>query len=408
MRIAEQPCTPIGIDIGTVYTKIATDPGTPPWQEPTPWRDAGPDAAIADLLRLLTGRGPGTLELVVAVPDRWTYDGPDEPLRAPEDTAVGNRWRTALLAAGFARVRLVARLHGLAAVLGGPDGCRLLCDIGSGNMSAAVVERSGSAVRLIDVAHRDIGEFEPAAAMLGPGRTPGLLAALHRERLIRSRRAQLVLDRAERIPRYLGTTVYLPGAHGDSIDAESAGAALRPIADLAAGLLRELLAATGDPLDELVLTGGNALGSVVSSAAAAVSDRIHSVRVLPPGTNAEGALRIARGEVVPMTGYPHTIGLVSHRIRYGRLESVILPVPAAGAALEVEVVESQGVSPVIRMRPNNAGAWVDCAPSELRVPPGRYRVRVLTRRSRDGMLSFADAHGDAVLELPIAAQRRPA
>ncbi|MGW6814708.1 hypothetical protein [Nocardia sp. NPDC055050] len=396
---------PIGVDIGAVRTKVAVGSGNP-WDIPTPralWKD---DLVEVHTLRDLVATARSAAahhtvrsELVVAVPDQWMVRGDDEPLVAVATTPQAERL-VAALEAEFGAVRTVSRSACLAgSVEDYSDGVGLVCDVGARTVDAAAFVRDGDTVRVFEVESAVIGDVEPTALMLDLP-SSRQVAALHEERAERRWRATRVLDRAAQFPAYRNTPVYLPGAHGGSIDAARVTAALRPVAEVAAEVVTRLLDRISVPRPaELIVTGGNALGPVV----VALRSVVAAVREVAPGAVALGAARIASGVVGVISAYPHAVGVVTHRVVHGLLEQVVLPAPVSErTAIALECIETYEASSVIRVRPGQQGPWLDAVTeASIAVTPGRYRVSVATRCSPFGAICLRDNDSGAVMTVLV-------
>ncbi|MGV9680897.1 hypothetical protein ACWDSJ_36980 [Nocardia sp. NPDC003482] len=275
-------------------------------------------------------------------------------------------------------------------------------------MTAAVCLRTGNTLRVLDSECAAISDLDPVAAWLtGSDRRSRMEQAplLHAERYLHARRARLILDRAERFPRYREAIVYPEGGGCGPIRAEELAAILHPIAAQGSRVVADLLARITEPLlPDLVITGGNAIGPVVSAIARTAAAVTDSVRIVPPWSAAVGARRIAAGEIRVDATFPNTIGLLAHRTHHGRLESVVLPVPAAETTgLAIEVADDQEVGRLVRIRDRGVGPWleyntVDGGP---RLPAGRYEVNLLTRRTAHGALQFRDIATGAIHRAPL-------
>jgi hypothetical protein len=415
----------IGLDIGSVRTKIALDTGAASsWHEPSARTDAAlltafanaggtgaPARRLADFLRSVLDRPttPRQAAIVVAVPDQWT-ESADGPWRtAPGNSPVGAVLLRVLTEdVGFASARLVPGTQCVAATDFPAAGCLLVCDVGAETVGAAVYSRDGDGTRLLDAEHASVAESGLRQALLGSSAGDAHVVALENERCARGRRAELVLARAAVAERYLGTPVYLAGAHGAALTADVVLAALRPLADLAARVVRRLLARVAEPLlPELLLTGGNAIGPVESAVVAATGGRIATARRLAPSAAAAGALRIATGAAVALDGYPHELGIAIRRIRNGLLESATIAVGETGATPTIVTVDIDETGPLpVLVRVRRTGPWRKTEGAQaVRLPAGRYRVSALGSRAGLGavLLRPIDGGPDVVYPLGPAA-----
>lgn len=405
-------CAAVGIDIGSVCAKVALGTRPDPWHGPTPAAEE-PERILELLHAVSSSTGvevdPQRSNIVVAVPDRWMAAGPEDSLVPLESSVEGLRLRAELTRRPeLAAVRLASGMLCLAASTAGPDGCVLVCDVGASTVDAAVCLREGPNLRILDIECAQTAMADPVAILLdvvGAGASRDRLeAALHTRRRQHAPRARILLDRAARVPRYRSAIVYPPGAHGDSIDVAALLAALAPIAELTARVVERLVTRVREAvLPELVLTGGNAAGPVIAALRAVGADGIRTVRVFDPGAVATGALRIAQGSAHAVTTYPDTIGVASQRIRHGLLESVILPIPlVTEQPLELDVEDTGGATPVLRIRPAGETTWLTSEPiAAVRLPSGRYSVVVTTRYSARGAVRFRDTRDGTTIDVPI-------
>lgn len=347
----------------------------------------GPDAPIPVW--------PQRTVAALAVPESWTEGS---TRTAPGDTSRG-RALISLLGdeVGFASARLVPALQCAAAVhtqRRRPDaGNLLLCDIGSSTVDIAVCDVDGSTSRLLDAEQCDAGTSDLATTLLAD---PARIAALDDERCHNARRARLVLQRARVQDRYLDTPVYLPGTHGPTITAATVLDALRPVAELAARAVSTLLSRFTEPLlPEMVVTGGNAMGPVLSAILDAADGRVTSIDVLDPDAVAAGALLVATGQVTAIDHYPHQLGIAVHRIVRGELESTVIPVSESPETPTIVEVRSDHNGPIpVLIKPGREGQWrVPTAATPVLVPPGSYRIEVSDRHSGLGGISLRPIDG---------------
>ncbi|MFE1596840.1 hypothetical protein [Nocardia sp. NPDC058705] len=401
---------PVGVDIGTVRTKVAVgnsmarDVPTPPALWHNDRIDGSALRALVTAARSAVAHRSGRSELVVAVPDQWMV-GPDaEPLAAVEASPQAERL-VAALRTEFDVVQPVSRSACLAAFVEDfADGVGLVCDVGARTVAAAAFVRDGDTVRVFDVESTVIGDVEPTALMLTVP-SSRQVTALHAERVERHWRATRVLARAVASPAYRSTPIYLAGAHGGSIDAATVAAALQPVAAAAADVVARLLDRISVPRSvELILTGGNALGPVVAAVRSVVAD----VRQVVPGAVALGAARIASGAVRVIGAYPHAVGVVTHRVTHGLLEQLVLTAPVSErTAIALECIEAYEVSSVVRVRPGQQGPWLESATeTPISVAPGRYAVFVETRCSPYGALRLRDNDSGDVMTVLVDPTRR--
>ncbi|MEV0544352.1 hypothetical protein [Nocardia salmonicida] len=406
------PCAATGVDIGTARTKLALGPTHHIWDGPTPddlWRDGHVDVkslrTVLATAATANAMNPPRSGLGIAVPDHWMIRGHDDPLSTAASTPRGKDL-IAALGTEFGQVHPVARSACLAAGLtDATDGVGLLCDVGAGTVDAAAFIRDGDTVRIFDVESAQVGTEEPTSLML-PSPSRAQVAALHDERVARSWRATRVLARAERFSAYQDTPVYLAGRHGGHIDARTVATALGPIGQLAATVVGRLLArievAEAVPLS---VAGGNALGPVIAALRSVFATAVGSIAA---GSVATGAARIAAGSVRVIGGYPYVIGVLSHHVHRGLLEPTVLAAPLSERIpLEIECVEPQSMSSIIRVRPEATGPWIRPDFDETKaVPPGHYQVYVQTRRASFGVLLLREKGSGNVLTFLVDPTRR--
>ncbi|MFD3458343.1 hypothetical protein ACFWVM_01420 [Nocardia fluminea] len=290
------------------------------------------------------------------------------------------------------------------------DGFTLVCQVGRHSVVAAVVLSSRGALRVLDARSAELGDAEPSARMLsasGITPTPDRVAALDTERAHRAGRADLLLTRAQTHRQYLATPVYLAGAHGGSIDAATVLAALGPVAEVVADVIAALVArASPSTRLDLTLTGISALGPVVDSARIAVGGRLAQARVIEATEVETGITRIAAGAVRVVTEYPHTVGVLTHRIRDGLLTQVIESVPVVPVTqLVIECKQPQRIAQTMRIRVDGDGGWLAVNASAARqFPAGRYQLSVDPSRTEWGRLRVMADSGDST-EIPIEPER---
>ncbi|WP_410876081.1 hypothetical protein [Nocardia sp. A7] len=290
------------------------------------------------------------------------------------------------------------------------NGHTLVCQVGQRVVVAAVVLRSHGALRVLDTQSAQIGDAEPSARMLsanGSTPTPDRVAALNTERAHRAGRADLLLARALTHRQYLATPVYLSGAHGGPIDAATVLAALRPLAEVVADVIAALVARASPSMRlDLALTGISALGPVVDSAHIAVGGRLEQARVIEATDVETGRTRIATGVVRVVTKYPHTVGVLTHRIRDGFLTQAIESVPVVPATqLVIECQVPQRIAQIMRIRVDGDGGWLAVDASAARqFPAGRYWLSVDPSRTEWGRLQVTADSGD-ITDIPIEPER---
>ncbi|WP_143027932.1 hypothetical protein [Lentzea albidocapillata] len=388
----------LGIDIGSVRTKVACRDQV--WHGPSSADAAG---VLPEVARREFGTEPGAAAVVVAVPDRWTTAGVDGMWTgAVERTAEGAELARVLTErAGFASVRLVPASQCVVAAHGGTSGCVLVCDVGGSSVTAAVYSCDATTSRLLDSesAETAVRESLRRAARVDPAEA----AAFEDHRCHAAGRAAVVLERARTHERYLGTPVYLYGR--DHVTAEAALSVLRPLATLAAEVVGTVLARVGEPVELVLLTGGNVLGPVEAAVRAAAT---RPVRVLAPEQAAVGAWRIATGAATALDGYPHELGIGVRQVVSGLLESVTMPVDGR-VPITVEVETDHFGHLPVRVRIDGQGPWREAGQADpVRVPRGTYRVTALGRRGGLGAVLLRPAGPGADIVVPLGAEAGPA
>ncbi|WP_394617039.1 hypothetical protein JNUCC0626_46765 [Lentzea sp. JNUCC 0626] len=398
----------IGIDLGSARTKVAC--GDRAWHGPS-------GADVAGLLREVVlrdcGVAPDGASAVVAVPDEWT--APDVDGTSRERTSEGVALERLLLdRAGFGSVRLVPVTQCVVAVCGELSGSVLVCDVGARAVTVAVHACEATTSRPLDseTVSSEVRELLRRAA----GVEAAGLAAFDEHRCQAAGRAGVVLERARTHERYLGTPVYLPG-----VTAEAVLAALRPLATLVGEVVTRVLGRVGEPVTQVLLTGGNVLGPVEEAVREAVAASVHvlgpvenaageavPVHVLAPDAVARGAWRIAAGLATARDDHPHELGIGVRRIVGGLLESVTLPV-GGRTPVTVEVESDHSGQVPVRVRIDRQGPWREAGQAErVRVPRGTYHVTALGRRGGLGAVLLRPAGAGADIVLPLGAEAGPA
>ena len=402
------------MDVGSARTKVVRA------RDGAAWEGGTPPVGYAGFLRTLLGQNgqfPTPTErttAVVAAPDRWRVGGAT-PVPLGE-TSAGAEWVRALTEdAGIAKVRLVPGLQCVAAAQLHNDpepGCVLVCDVGAMTVDAALYSWDGRSTWLLDAEHAEVNYDDPDSLLLegmaeptdDVGRTvPDPLAALHalaEQRYVHSRRITLVVERAREHDRYQDTPVCLPGRF-PPIPARAFDAALRPVAAIAATVVRKLAERIEDtPRPELVVTGGNALGPVRAAVREAAGDLVTDVRVVAPLTTARGAALIGQGVVGASDTYPHRLGIPARQVRDGWLESVVLPLDVA-TPLTVELPEDHRGPLPVAVRLDEDGPWLTTAPAApVSVAPGRHQVTpALHRAGLGGVVVRHEESGKEVVQM---------
>lgn len=395
----------VGIDAGSLITKVAIADGVPPavLTQATSARDHGRALCAA-----VSMAGAGAdVPVVVAVPDNWL-----------NGTAEGGRRQEALRRVaedelGLRRVAWAGQLAAVAAVAASgrgfaQSGTYLVCDVGGRGVRMATCEVSGRAVRQRSV-HVAVGggwrDFDSGVrAALGVPNGPGL-ARWHLTAMDQERRARMVLDRAMGDPGFRDARAYT----------------LDGYLEVSAGQLMDCFAPTGDRIREgvaavlggvapvaVALTGGLAwfplAGRVLGDVTGVAPD------VLGPDAVARGALLIAdeQASIAPH-GLP-PVSLPMHQVRNGLLEELSTPLPwtwsFAREGDESFVIDEPGLALDIgSRRVGLAVAGLASGQYRIGVRPGWSGTGVLVlRRMRPGPASPVTALAaadDGVHVLPL-------
>ncbi|MEV0768693.1 hypothetical protein [Nocardia salmonicida] len=169
------------------------------------------------------------------------------------------------------------------------------------------------------------------------------------------------------------------------------------MAEVVAEVIAALVARTSPSTRlDLTLAGINALGPVVDSAHSAVGGRLDQARVIEATEIETGGTQIAAGAVRVVTEYPHTVGVLTHRIRGGILTQAIESVPVVPATqLVIECQAPQRIAQIMRIRVDGDGGWLAVdALAARQFPAGRYRLSVDPSRTEWGRLRVTADSGD--------------
>jgi len=201
----------LGIDIGELTVKVATDGGV----ETIPASAGGPVAAI----RVALARAGTSAGICIAVPDAWLSGEVSGAARQEElrhACEAGARTGPVGWAGQLAAVSAFAAMsHG--------QGRYLVCEIGGTGVRAGVFSVSGGTVR-IGTTYAEAGggwrDFDAAIrASLPPGSSSGWPAAWYEQAMTKEKRARAVLvleEAATGLDDALDTRLYrIAGADGD-------------------------------------------------------------------------------------------------------------------------------------------------------------------------------------------------
>ncbi|MFD6397567.1 hypothetical protein [Nocardia sp. NPDC060249] len=179
------------------------------------------------------------------------------------------------------------------------------------------------------------------------------------------------------------------------------------MAEIVADVIAALVARASPSLRlDLTLVGISALGPVVDSAHLAVGGRLEQARVIEATEVDTGRTQIAAGAVRVLTEYPHTVGVLTHRICDGLLTQVIESVPVVPAEqLVIECQAPQRIAQIVRIRVDSDGGWLSVDASAARhFPAGRYWLSVDPSRTEWGRLRVTADSGD-ITDIPIEPER---
>jgi hypothetical protein len=342
----------LGIDLGGLAVKIATDGGL----DTIPAPDGGPVAAVRAALARVGARA----EICVAAPDAW-LSGAVSGAARQED--VRHEFEDVAGTGVVGWAGQLAAVSAFAATSRG-QGRYLVCDLGGTGVRAGVFSVSDGTVQIAATHAEDGGgwrDFDAAVrAALPPGQSSGLPATWYTQAMTREKEARAVLVFEEvrgGDEDSLDTRVYrIAGAAGDI--ALTARVVIDSFAPTQRRLRAAITAVRGDTRpDHIVLTGGLGwLPLAASSAASAAGLGSGGTgaagakpEVLGPEAAARGALLFVRGDArlaPPAAREP--VAVLMNRIRDGLLEEVSVTLPwtesfAAfpGGALTVDSEELQ-------------------------------------------------------------------
>ncbi|HEX6526319.1 MAG TPA: hypothetical protein VF070_40840 [Streptosporangiaceae bacterium] len=375
----------LGIDIGTLTVKVATEDGVTAVPAPS----GGPRAGIRAALAAVGPRG-----LCVAVPDAW-LTGTMVGASLQEDV----RYEIEDLA-GAGPVVWTGQLAAVAALVAERRGSGryLVCDVGGAAVRVGLFKASDGGIEVIATHTADGGGWRDFDAAMRSGTPAGLPDTWYEQAAGQESRANVVFADAVASPEEFGETrVYRISGPSGHIDLTASH-----VIDGFAPTLRRLWAgikAVSDagPAEGVVLTGG------VGWLPLAVRALTDATGITPVAAGldaaARGALLFARGEIhlIP-SAERQEVALPAHQTRDGLLEevSVILPWTAPFATLPggALTIDREELELTVAGRSRTARLHG--------LLPGPHRVGVRSTWPGPGVLVVRPVAGDGAHVVPLA------
>jgi hypothetical protein len=381
----------VGIDIGALVVKVATDDGV----APIPVPGGGPVAAV----RLALARVGATAGICVAAPDTWLSGAVSGATRQEE---VRHECEDVARTGPIGWAGQLAAVSALAAARHG-QGRYLICDIGGTGVRAGVFSVSDGTVR-IGSTYAEAGggwrEFDTAVrATLPPGTASGLPATWYEQAKEKKARAVMVLEEAvSGLDDALDTRLYrITGADGDVV--LTARAVIDSFAPTQRRLQAVIAAVGGDTRpDHVVLSGSlswlplatSTIARAAGLSTAGTEGAGAELLVLDSDAAARGALLFARGEarLEPPAGR-EAVAIPVHRIRDGDLEEVKVMLPWTESFATFPggdlTIDSEEIQVLVADRPHVA--------SLRGIVPGPHRFGVRSTWPGPGVLVVRPASG---------------
>ncbi|MFE7032446.1 hypothetical protein ACFU9Y_19225 [Streptomyces sp. NPDC057621] len=234
----------------------------------------------------------------------------------------------------------------------------------------------------------------------------------------RRRRAELLLARAQAVPRYRAAPVY-PDETGEGAGTFTAGAVISGFARLEAALKTAVLGLVKDrdAPHRVLMSGGPTSHPLALDAVREVLEGPASqhVEVIEPDAAARGALLIARGTVRVSDVARHSVNLAVHRLHRGRLVEAYIPLTVAGGPVPLTVTDQGDPLTVDVPRPGDFRLGIDVEESgkgphraldvpHPPLPEGSCRLGLHAQRNGLGVLALRPVEGGESVLVPLDAK----